>query len=54
MSDRVDYTVNVLLRRDVMNDSIQTDALLIQSLNQDDGVFQLALEYECARTFAFL
>jgi len=46
VSDRVDYTVNVLLRRDAMNDSIQTDALLIQSLNQDDGVFQPLPAYE--------
>ncbi len=44
--DDVDTTVTLLVRRDFMNDSLQVEALLIQSLNQDDGVLQASLSYE--------
>ena len=44
--DNVDTTSTLLVRRDFMNDSLQAEALLIQSLNQGDGVLQASLQYE--------
>ncbi len=44
--DDVDTTATLLIRRDFMNDSLQAEALLIQSLNQSDGVLQASLNYE--------
>ncbi len=44
--DDVDTTATLLIRRDFMNDSLQAEALLIQSLNQSDGALQASLNYE--------
>ncbi len=44
--DDVDTSATLLVRRDFMNDSLQAEALLIQSLNQGDGVLQTSLNYE--------
>jgi len=44
--DDVDTSATLLVRRDFMNDSLQVEALLIQSLNQGDGVLQASLKYE--------
>ena len=42
----MDTSATLLVRRDFMNDSLQAEALLIQSLNQRDGVLQASLQYE--------
>ncbi len=34
------------MRRDFMNEALQAEVLLIQSLNQRDGVLQASLEYQ--------
>ena len=34
------------MQRDFFNDSIQAETLLIQNLNQGDGLLQASLEYE--------
>ena len=44
--DDVDTTATLLMRRDFMNDALQAEVLLIQSLNQSDGVMQASLTYE--------
>lgn len=44
--DDVDTTLTFLLRRDFLNDSVQAEALFIQSLNQHDGVLQASINYE--------
>ena len=44
--DKVDTTVTLLVQRDFLNESIQAEALLIQNLNQGDGLLQASLEYE--------
>ena len=44
--DRVDTSLTFLVRRDFLNDSLQAEALLIQSLNQEDGILQASLNYE--------
>lgn len=44
--DNVDTNATLLMRRDFMNDALQAEALLIQSLNQSDGVLQTSLNYE--------
>ncbi len=44
--DDVDTSATLLVRRDFRNDSLQAEALLIQSLNQGDGVLQASLNYE--------
>jgi len=44
--DAVDTTATLLVRRDFMNDAVQAEALLIQSLNYSDGVLQASLNYE--------
>ncbi|MBV1931696.1 MAG: hypothetical protein KUG71_08255 [Porticoccaceae bacterium] len=44
--DTVDTTSTLLLRRDFMNEAVQAEMLLIQSLNQGDGLVQTSLEYE--------
>lgn len=44
--DTVDTTATLLVRRDFMNDAVQAEALLIQSLNYSDGVLQASLNYE--------
>lgn len=42
----VETTATLLVRRDFMNDSLQAEMLLIQNLNQHDGVIQTSLNYE--------
>ncbi len=44
--DSVDTTATFLARRYFLNESVQAEALFIQSLNNDDGVLQASLEYE--------
>ena len=44
--DRVDTNGTLLVRRDFMNEALQAEILLIQSLNEGDGVLQASLEYE--------
>lgn len=44
--DEVDTTITLLVQRDFFNDSIQAETLLIQNLNQGDGLLQASLEYE--------
>ena len=44
--DEVDTTVTLLVQRDFLNESIQAETLLIQNLNQGDGLLQASLEYE--------
>ena len=44
--DDVDTSITFLLRRDFLNETLQADALVIQSANQNDGVLQAALTYE--------
>lgn len=44
--DSVDTAATFLLRRDFFNDSLQAELLLIQSMNQADGVVQASLDYE--------
>ena len=44
--DNVDTTLTLLARREFMNDSLRAEALLIHSLNQEDGVLQASLNYE--------
>ena len=44
--DKVDTTATLLVRRDFMNEALTAEALLIQSLNEGDGVLQASLEYE--------
>ncbi len=44
--DTVDTSLTLLVRRDFLNDSLQAEALLIQSLNQEDGMLQVSLNYE--------
>jgi hypothetical protein len=44
--DDVDTTLTLLVRRDFLNDSLRAEALLIQSLNQEDGVLQASLNFE--------
>ena len=44
--DKVDTTATLLVRRDFMNEALQAEVLLIQSLNEGDGVLQASLEYE--------
>jgi hypothetical protein len=42
----VDTNATLLVRRDFMNEALQAEILLIQSLNEGDGVLQASLEYE--------
>lgn len=44
--DDVDTTLTLLLRRDFLNDALQVETLVIQSLNQNDGVLQASMTYE--------
>ena len=44
--DEVDTTATLLVRRDFMNETLTAEALLIQSLNEGDGVLQASLVYE--------
>ena len=44
--DRVDTSATLLVRRDFMNEALQAEVLLIQSVNDGDGVVQASLEYE--------
>lgn len=44
--DSVDTSATLLVRRTFLNESVQTEALLIQSLNNNDGVMQASLQYE--------
>jgi len=44
--DDVDTNITFLLRRDFLNEALQAEALVIQSVNQNDGVLQAALTYE--------
>ena len=44
--DRVDTNATLLARRDFMNEALQAEVLLIQSVNEGDGVLQASLEYE--------
>jgi hypothetical protein len=44
--DTVDTTATLLVQRDLMNEALQAEVLLIQNLNQRDGVLQASLEYE--------
>ncbi len=44
--DQVNTTATLLVQRDFLNESIQAEALLIQNLNQDDGLLQASLAYE--------
>ena len=44
--DDVDTTLTLLLRRDFLNDALQVETLIIQSLNQNDGVLQASMTYE--------
>jgi hypothetical protein len=51
--DGVNTTATFLLRRYFIIDSILTEALLIQSLSQDNGVFQPSVEYEWRTNIRF-
>jgi len=44
--DKVDTTATLLLRRDFFNDTFQAQALLIQNLNDSDGLLQASLQYQ--------
>lgn len=44
--DRIDTSATLLIRRDFLNESLQAEALLIQNVNQGDGVLQAAIQYE--------
>ena len=44
--DKVDTSATLLVRRDFLNESLQAEVLLIQSINQGDGVLQAAIDYE--------
>ena len=44
--DTTETTATLLIRRDFMNDALTAEALLIQSLNQNDGVLQASVNYE--------
>lgn len=51
--DKTSTTGTFLVRRNFLNDSILAEVLMIQSLNQDDGLLQLSLEYEWSTNFRF-
>ena len=42
----MDTSATFLVRRDFMNEALQAEVLLIQSVNDGDGVVQASLEYE--------
>lgn len=44
--DKIDNQMTLLINRDFMNDSLKASVLLIQSLNDGDGLVQTDLEYE--------
>jgi len=44
--EEIETSATFLLRRNFLNDSLLAEALLIQSMDRDDGVLQLSLEYE--------
>jgi len=44
--DRIDTSATLLIRRDFLNESLQAEALFIQSVNQGDGVLQATINYE--------
>ena len=44
--DKVDNQMTLLIDRDFMNDTLKASVLLIQSLNDGDGLVQMDLEYE--------
>jgi len=44
--DTTETTATLLIRRDFINDALTAEALLIQSLNQNDGVLQASVNYE--------
>ena len=44
--DRVDMQVTLLVEQEFLNDTVTASGLLIQSINDGDGVFQADLEYQ--------
>ena len=44
--DEVNTTTTFLVRRDLMNETLEAEVLLIHNLNQSDGVVQASLKYE--------
>lgn len=44
--DKVDSQATLLIEREFMNNTIRTSMLLVQSLNDGDGVAQFGLEYD--------
>lgn len=51
--DRTSTTGSFLVRRNFLNDSILAEILIIQSMDQDDGLAQLSLEYEWSTNVRF-
>lgn len=51
--DKTNTTGTFLVNRNFLNDSVVAEILLIQSMNQDDGLVQLSLEYEWSTNFRF-
>ncbi|MFT5690760.1 MAG: hypothetical protein ACI92E_000083, partial [Oceanicoccus sp.] len=43
---KVDTSVTLLIRRNFMNEVLTAEALLIQNMNESDGLLQVFLEYE--------
>lgn len=51
--DRTSTTGSLLVRRNFLNESFLAEILMLQSMDQDDGLVQLSLEYEWSTNFRF-
>ncbi len=54
LRDEVATRATFLVRRDLFNDSLQLEGLLVQSIDDSDGVLQLEISYELTSSLKFI